>query len=67
MSKPFTAKSMMRDSSFSDYFKTCEATKLHDIETRIERLILSPHAQGDSQADDERQRHLLPWRWLLRF
>ena len=39
MSKPFTAKSMMRDSRFSDYFKTCEATKLHDIETRMESLI----------------------------
>lgn len=39
MSKPFTAKSMMNDSRFSDYFKTCDEKKLQDIETRVEQLI----------------------------
>ena len=39
MSKPFTAKSMMKDSRFSDYFKTCDKKKLQDIENRMEQLI----------------------------
>ncbi len=39
MAKPFTAKSMMKDSRFSDYFKTCDEKKLQDIETRVEQLI----------------------------
>lgn len=29
----------MRDSRFSDYFKTCDAKKLRDIETRVEQFI----------------------------
>ena len=39
MAKPFTAKSMMKDSRFSDYFKTCDEKKLQDIENRVEQLI----------------------------
>ena len=39
MAKPFTAKCMMKDSRFSDYFKTCDEKKLQDIETRVEQLI----------------------------
>ena len=39
MAKPFTAKSMMKDSRFSDYFKTCDEKKLQDIEHRVEQLI----------------------------
>ena len=39
MAKPFTAKSMMNDSRFSDYFKTCDEKKLQNIETRVEQLI----------------------------
>lgn len=39
MAKPFTAKSMMKDSRFSDYFKTCDEKKLKDIENRVEQLI----------------------------
>lgn len=39
MAKSFTSSSMMRDSRFSDYFKTCDAKKLRDIETRVEQLI----------------------------
>lgn len=39
MSKPFTAKSMMKESRFSDYFKTCNEKNLQDIETRVEAFI----------------------------
>ncbi|MBQ9471093.1 MAG: hypothetical protein IJU72_09110, partial [Bacteroidales bacterium] len=40
MSKKFTAKSMMRDSRFSDYFKTLSDSKMRDIESRVARLII---------------------------
>lgn len=39
MSKPFTAKNMMKDGRFTDLFKTCTPEKLLDIETRVEQFI----------------------------
>ena len=43
MSKRFTAKSMMGDSRFSDYFGTCTPEKISDIESRVEQLILQEY------------------------
>jgi len=41
--RPFRAKSMMKDSRFSEYFKTCDEKKLQDIENRVEQLIRDEH------------------------
>lgn len=44
MSKTFTAKSMMADSRFSDYFATCTPEKIRDVESRVEQLIREEQA-----------------------
>ena len=44
MGKNFTAKSMMGDSRFSDYFRTCTPEKVSDIESRVAQLIREEQA-----------------------
>lgn len=39
MAKKFTAESMMKDSRFSAFFKTCDERKRQDVKSRIEQLI----------------------------
>lgn len=44
MARTFTAKSMMKDSRFRAFFKTCDEKKLHDIEPRVAQLIREEQA-----------------------